>query len=44
MRGLNIRKRLFNVEFDRDPDHLSNEPPLEGLHIRQSGEDDQGSR
>ena len=33
MRGLNIRKRLFNVEFDWDPDHLSNKPPLEGLHI-----------
>ena len=23
-------ERLLNVEFDWDPDHLSNEPPLEG--------------
>ena len=26
-------ERLLNVEFDRDPDHLSNEPPLEGPPI-----------
>ena len=26
-------ERLLNVEFDWDPDHLSNEPPLEGLPI-----------
>ena len=26
-------KRLLNVEFDWDPDHLSNEPPLEGPPI-----------
>ena len=26
-------ERLLNVEFDWDPDHLSNEPLLEGLHI-----------
>ena len=32
MRGLNILKG-FNVEFDWDPDHLSNEPPLEGPPI-----------
>ena len=25
-------ERLLNVEFDWDPDHLSNKP-LEGLHI-----------
>ena len=27
-------ERLLNVEFDWDPDHLSNEPPLEGPHIQ----------
>ena len=27
-------ERLLNVEFDWDPDHLSNEPPLEGPPIR----------
>ena len=32
MCGLNIMKG-FNFEFDWDPDHLSNEPPLEGLPI-----------
>ena len=26
-------ERLLNVEFDWDPDHLSNGPPLEGLTI-----------
>ena len=26
-------KRLFNVEFDWDPEHLSDEPPLEGPPI-----------
>ena len=26
-------ERLLNVEFDWDPDHLSNEPPLEGPPI-----------
>ena len=26
-------ERLLNVEFDWDPDHLSNEPPLEGSPI-----------
>ena len=26
-------ERLLNVEFDWDPDHLSNKPPLEGLPI-----------
>ena len=26
-------ERLLNVEFDWDPDHLSNEPPLEGQPI-----------
>ena len=26
-------ERLLNVEFDWDPDHLSNELPLEGLPI-----------
>ena len=26
-------KRLLNVEFDWDPDHLSNEPPLDGPPI-----------
>ena len=26
-------ERLLNVEFDWDPDHLSNEPLLEGPHI-----------
>ena len=26
-------ERLLNVEFDWDPDHLSQEPPLEGLPI-----------
>ena len=26
-------ERLLNVEFDWDPDHLSREPPLEGLTI-----------
>ena len=25
-------QRLLNVEFDWDPDHLSDEPPLEGSH------------
>ena len=27
-------ERLLNVEFDWDPDHLSNEPPLEGPPIQ----------
>ena len=26
-------ERLLNVEFDWDPDHVSNEPQLEGPHI-----------
>ena len=26
-------ERLLNIEFDWDPDHLSNEPPLEGWPI-----------
>ena len=26
-------RRLLNVEFDWDPDHLSEEPPMEGLPI-----------
>ena len=26
-------QRLLNVEFDWDPDHLSDEPPVEGLPI-----------
>ena len=26
-------ERLLNVEFDWDPDRVSNEPQLEGLHI-----------
>ena len=26
-------ERLLNVEFEWDPDHLSNEPPLGGPHI-----------
>ena len=31
--NFNIHRRLLNVEFDWDPDHLSNEPPLEGPPI-----------
>ena len=26
-------RRLLNVEFDWDPDYLSDEPPVEGLPI-----------
>ena len=26
-------QRLFNVEFDWDPDHLTDEPPVEGRPI-----------
>ena len=26
-------RRLLNVEFDRDPDYLSDEPPVEGPPI-----------
>ena len=32
MRGMNIMKG-FNIEFDWDPDHLSNQLPLEGPPI-----------
>ena len=33
LHGLSIVKRLLNVEFDWDPDHLSNKPLLEGPPI-----------
>ena len=30
---LELYQRLFNVEFDWNPDHLSYEPPVEGPPI-----------
>ena len=33
MRGLNITKGFSTFKFDWDPDHLSNELPLEGPPI-----------